>query len=75
MQGFLELVIVLLAAWLVWALIRKMVRPQAPAEPADEPFAEVPAPIKRGPKGLAGAIALEEPSDDDSSDAFPPRSV
>lgn len=75
MQVFLELLILLLAAWLVWSLIRKMVRPQAPAEPADEPFAEVPAPVKRGPKGLAGAVALEEPSDDDSPDVVPPRSM
>ena len=75
MQVFFEVFIVLLAAWLIWSLIRKIVRPNAPAEPADEPFAEVPARLKRGPRGLAGAVALEEPRHDDSAEAFPPRSM
>ncbi|HET8823689.1 MAG TPA: hypothetical protein VFM77_01060 [Terriglobales bacterium] len=73
MQVFLEVFFVFLAAWFIWSLVRKIVRPRTPAEPADEPFAEVPVPVKRGPKGLAGAVALEEPVDDDPSDTYPPR--
>ncbi len=61
MQVLLEAFIVLLAAGLIWWLIRKIVRPKTAAEPADEPFAEVPAPLKPGPKGLASVGALEEP--------------
>ena len=75
MPVFFEVFIVLFAAWLIWWLFRKIVRPNTAAEPADEPFAEVPARLKRGPKGLAGAVALEEPRDDDSAEAFPPRSM
>lgn len=66
MQVFFEVVIILLAAWFIWSPIWKMSVP----ERLHEPFAEVPAPIKRGPKGLTGAVALEEPRDDDSSNAF-----
>lgn len=75
MQIWLQILIAALAAWSVWWLIRKMLRPRAPAEPADEPFAEVAAPLKRGPKGRAGAVALEEPEDGDHPDAFPPRTL
>ena len=75
MQVFFEVFIVVLAAWLVWSLIRKIVRPDTAEEPADEPFREVPARLKRGPKGLAGAVALEEPRPDDSAETFLPRTM
>ena len=75
MATFLQLVIAVLAAWSVWWFVRRLLRPQAPAEPADDPFAVVPAPRKRGPKGRAAAVAVVEPEDDDPADCFPPRSL
>ena len=73
MEFFLQLVVVLLAICSAWWLIRKMVRPRAPADPADEPFAEVLSPKKLSPTGRANAVALAEPDDDDPADAYPPR--
>jgi peptidoglycan/LPS O-acetylase OafA/YrhL len=35
--AFLQILIALLVAWLAWRLIRKMLRPQAPAEPIEDP--------------------------------------
>jgi hypothetical protein len=75
MATFLQLVIAVLAAWSVWWLVRRLLRPRAPAEPADDPFAVVSAPRKRGPKGRSAAVALAEPEDDDPADCFPPRSL
>jgi len=75
MQTFVEILIVLAAIWVVWRLVTKILRPRAPAEPAEEPFAPVPAHRKQGPKGRSGAVALEEPEDDESPDAFPPRTT
>ena len=37
MGAFLQILIALLVAWLAWRLIRKMLRPQAPAEPIEDP--------------------------------------
>src|SRR6266567_1739070 len=62
--AFIQILIVVLAAGSVWWLIRKLLRPRAPAEPADDPLALVPAPQKRGPRGRAAAVAVEEPEDD-----------
>jgi hypothetical protein len=70
MEAFFQIVIGALAALCVFLLIRKMRQPLAPPEPADEPFADVPAPVRRGPKGLMGAVALDEPDDDGRTDAF-----
>jgi hypothetical protein len=77
MEVLLQILVAIVAAWSVWWLIRKMLRPRAPAEPADDPLANVSAPLRRGPKGLAGAVAVEEPEpdDDDCHDAYPPRSL
>ena len=75
MIAFLQILIAVLAAWSVWWLIRKLLRPRAPAEPADDPLALIPAPRKYGPKGRAGAVAVEEPEDDGPADCFPPRSL
>jgi len=41
-----------------------------PAPPAD-PYAYVPAPLRRGPKGRSGAAVAE--IEDDSYQSFPPR--
>jgi len=71
----MELLIAVAALWLVWRLIVMMLRPHAPAEPAEDPLAEVPVSRKRGPKGRFGAVAVAEPDDDEISDAFLPRSL
>ena len=75
MEAFFQIVIGTLAALCVYLLIRKMLQPRAPAEPAEEPFAGVRGPVRRGPKGLAGAVALDEPDDHNPADGFPPRSL
>jgi hypothetical protein len=77
MQLFAEIFITILVVLFTSWSIRRMLRLRACAEMADEPFAEDPfadvsAPLKPNPKGRTGAIAMEEP-DDDISDAFPPR--
>ena len=41
-----------------------------PAQPGD-PYAYVPAPVRRGPKGRSGAAVAE--IEDDSFRSFPPR--
>jgi hypothetical protein len=76
MSNFLEILSAVLVTWLVWWLVRRMLQPGAPAEPVDDPFASVPAPRRRGPKDRAGAVALEEPDDDEgNADPFPPRGL
>lgn len=77
MQLFAQIFIAVLVVLFTWWAIRRMLQLRAYDEAADEPFAENPfadvsAPLKRNPKGRAGAIAMEEP-DDDITDAFPPR--
>jgi hypothetical protein len=74
MSLFIEILLATLAVWCTWWLIRKVLRPRSPAEPADDPFASVGAPVKRGPRGRAGAVAIEEPDDDKPSD-YSPRSL
>jgi hypothetical protein len=71
MSIFLEILSAVLAIGVVWWLIRRLLRPAAPAEPVDDPFALVPAPRKRGPKGRSGAVALEEPEEETDA-TFPP---
>ena len=79
MSVLLPLLLALAALVLLWRLVRSLFRPSQPSpsqptESVDDPFAPVPATRKRGPKGLAGAVALEEPDDDNLADCFPPRS-
>ena len=71
----LEILIAVFAVWFTWWSIRRMFRPHAPAEPAEDPFASVGAPVRRGPKGRAGAVAVDEPEDDDSADYVPPPTL
>ena len=71
---FVELLIAVFAVWVTWRLIRNFLKPRAPTEPADEPLSLVGAPVKRGPKGRAGAIALDEPDEDEPADYVPPPS-
>lgn len=68
LQGLIAIIAIMSAFW----LIRKMLRPKSPAEPAEESFADVHAPKKSNPKGRAGAVALAEPDDDDPADTYPP---
>jgi len=79
MASFLQLLLMLVAALSAWWLIRRTLRPQTPAEPADEmaddDFAETSAPLKRNPKGRSGAVAIEEPEEGDRPDLFPPRAL
>jgi len=79
MASFVQLLLMFAAALSAWWLIRRMLRPQAPAEPADEladdDFAETSAPLRRNPKGRSGAITIEEPEEEDRPDLFPPRAL
>ena len=75
MSTFLTLLILVAAVGLVWWFVSSVFHPRQPAEPVDDPFSQVPAPRRRGPKGKSGTVALEEPGDDDDlEDAYPPRS-
>jgi hypothetical protein len=75
MTAFLEILTALAAICLAWWLVRKLLRPKAPADPAEDPFSRVPVPRGVGPKGRSSAVALEEPEDDNPADAFPPREL
>jgi hypothetical protein len=75
MTAFLEVLTVLATLGLAWWLFRRLLRPKAPADPAEDPFSFVPAPRGMRPKGRAGAVALEEPEEDNPADAFPPREL
>lgn len=66
MQILLQALIAVVAIFGAWWAIRRMLPSATPIEPAEDPFAEVPAPLKRNPKGKAGSVALEEPQDDDT---------
>jgi hypothetical protein len=75
MSAVLEVLTALAALCLAWRLLRILLRPKAAADPAEGPFSFVPVPRGMGPKGKSGAIALEEPEEDNPSDAFPPRQL
>jgi hypothetical protein len=72
---FLEVMTVLAILSLAWWFLRRLLRPKAPAEPAEDPFSFVPVPRGMAPKGRSGAVALEEPEEDKPDDAFPPREI
>jgi hypothetical protein len=73
MSYFLALIIAFAALWLAWRFVGSLFHPREPAEPVDDPFSDVLAPRKRGPQGKAGAVALDEPEDDEDEGFFPPR--
>jgi hypothetical protein len=75
MSVALAILITLGALWFVWRVIRLLFLPSQLEEPVDDPLSLVPAPRKRGPKGRAGAVALEEPEEDESEDYSPPPSL
>jgi hypothetical protein len=75
MTVLLEVLTVLLSLCLAGWFLRRLLRPRAPAEPAEDTFSFVPVPRRIEPKGKSGAVALEEPEEDNPSDAFPPREL
>ena len=75
MSAFLEVLTALAPVCLAWWLLRRLIRPQAPADPAEDPFSFVPVPRGMGPKAKSGAVALEEPEEDNPADAYPPREL
>jgi hypothetical protein len=75
MEFLWEGLVALLAIYLVFRLVTRFLYPRSPAEPVDDPFAPVTAPRQRGPKSRSGAVALEEPDDNDPADCFPPRNI
>jgi hypothetical protein len=75
MTGILEVLTVLAVLGLAGWFFLRLLRPKAPAEPAEEPFSFVPVPRGMRPRGRSGAVALEEPGEDDPADAFPPRDL
>jgi hypothetical protein len=74
-NSFLEVLTVLATLGLALWFLGRLLRPKAPAEPAEDPFSRVSAPRMVGPKGKHGAVALEEPQDGDPADLFPPRAL
>lgn len=59
----IEIAIVLLVIWAVWRFIARLRgRPEVENE---DPHSYVGAPLKRGPQDRAGAVALEEPEDEE----------
>ena len=73
MSSFLEVLTALATVFIALWFLRRLLREKAPAEPAEDPFSFVPAPRRTAPKGKSGAVALEEPEEDDPTDLFPPR--
>lgn len=75
MTTFLEVLAAIATLYLLWWLLRTLLRPRPPADAAEDPLSFVPAPRGMRPKGKSGAIALEEPEENDPTDAFPPREL
>jgi hypothetical protein len=75
MSVALAILVTLGVLWFLWRFIRSLFLPSQPAEPVDDPFSLVPAPRKDGPKGRVGAVALEEPEEDEPGNLFPPRTM
>ena len=61
--------------WLVFRFVRGRFQKQEPSESVEDldPLTGVRAPRKRGPQSRSGAIALEEPDEDEGDQSFPPR--
>jgi len=74
-MAFIEVLTAIAVLCVAGWLLRRLLRPKASADPAEDPFSFVPAPRGMGPKGKSGAVALEEPDEDGPTDAFPPRQL
>jgi hypothetical protein len=72
LQVLWQVAIAVLVVWLVFRFVRSRFNPRQPADAIEDPFAVVPSPKKRGPPNRAGAVALEEPEQDDEQ-IYPPR--
>ncbi|CAN5424402.1 hypothetical protein BH10ACI4_BH10ACI4_05720 [soil metagenome] len=65
-SGFVEFTFTLFVLWFVWRFVSSLLRrPTRPAEPEADDYAGVPARLRPRPKAGAGAIALEEPDNDE----------
>ena len=64
MVGLLELVVALLAIIFIWRYVAGFMR-KPKAGPAGDPEALVGAGLKHPPNSRSGAIALDEPDDED----------
>ena len=77
MTHLLPLLIGAVLLWLVFRFVRSQFRdrdvPEAVggSNPAD-PFSSVPSPRKNAPRSRTGAVALEEPEEDEYR-TYPPR--
>jgi hypothetical protein len=71
MTVLIALLIIAAVLWFVWRFVRTLGAPQEPAKPVD-PDSHVPAPRRRGAKERGGAVALEEPEQEEFQ-SFPPR--
>ncbi len=68
MSGIFQILIALAAIAFVWWFIRHFFfAPSEPTAPVD-PYSEVPAPRRRNPKDRAGAVAVEEPDEEEDQD-------
>jgi len=68
------LLFALAALFLLWRLFISLFQTEQPGEPIDSvEDPPVPAPRRHRPGSKAGAVALEEPDDDEPNDCFPPR--
>ena len=65
MSGIFQILIAIAAIASVWWFIRRFfLAPSEPTAPVD-PYSEVSAPRKRNPKDRAGAVAVEEPDEEE----------
>lgn len=74
MSAVFEFVVVVIAAWFVWRIMTRAMRPSQPAEPEPGDYAGSPARLRPRPKLDSGAVAVAEPEDDEAL-SFPPRSI
>lgn len=75
MTNFLEILAVMAVTFAAFWAFLKLLQPRAPADPAEDPDSDVPVRRGTGPKGRSGAVAVEEPDDENLPDAYPPRNL
>ena len=80
MNVWWQLAIAIVILWLVVRFVRSRFSPREPSQSLDDPlvedpFAGVRSPKKHGPHSRSGAVALEEPNEEDENRSFPPRSA
>ena len=82
MGRLLAAAVALALLWLVVRFVRgrfssraPAVSPQCPTDGVEDPFTGVRSPKKHGPPNRSGAVALEEPEEEDVDSSFPPRQM